>query len=200
MAFTAAMAGSAPAQPVDPDWPCIQRKVVHLSWGQMWTGPALPESNRAWRDDAELTDLVARLAPRRTTIEEAGALVEALGPAGERTRDERLVALFAGVFDRIDAERARIVRGIVTLAQRERARSERIELMRGEVATLAAAAKPDDFDALDRIEELEDEIGWETRIYDDRRRSLTFVCESPVLLEKRAFALARVIQGALGDG
>ena len=48
------------------------------------------------------------------------------------------------------------------------------------------------------IEELEDEIAWETRIYADRRRSITFVCESPVILERRAFAVARIVQEALG--
>lgn len=190
---------ASPAQAFnDPDWPCQQRKVRHLSWGQMWTGPALPESARAWRDDAELAGLVALIAPRRTGLDDVPALLAEIGPADGRSRDDRLTALFAGVFARIDGERAEIVDGISRLAKRERARSERIDALRGDLAALQAAADPSNFDALDRIEELEDEIAWETRIYDDRRRSFQFVCESPVLLEKRAFAIARIIQGALG--
>ncbi|MEM9781278.1 MAG: hypothetical protein AAF899_02275 [Pseudomonadota bacterium] len=195
-----ALFGAAPAQAFDdPDWPCQQRKVRHLSWGQMWTGPALPESARAWRDDDAVASLVAEIAPRRTPIEAVPALVANLAPAAAKTRDERLTALFAGVFARIDQERAKIVDGISRLAKRERERSERIDAMRTDLVAMREASAPEDFDALDRIEALEDDIAWETRIYDDRRRSFQFVCESPVLLEKRAFALARIIQGAL-DG
>ena len=37
------------------------------------------------------------------------------------------------------------------------------------------------------------ERDWDVRIYDDRRGSLSYLCEQPVLLEQRAFALARTI-------
>ncbi|MEM7529761.1 MAG: hypothetical protein AAF416_19180, partial [Pseudomonadota bacterium] len=179
------------------DWPCQQRKVRHLSWGQMWAGPPLPEDPSAWRGDEPVNRLVGVLAARRTALSEAEALVQAL-EAGEegRDRDARLVALFAGVFQQIDRERARIVDGIERLSRRERSRAERIETMRSTLASLRQDVAKDDYDTLDRIDELEDEVTWETRIYEDRRRSLQFVCESPVILEKRAFALARLIKGA----
>lgn len=185
------------------DWPCQQRKVRHLSWGQMWAGPPLPEDPSAWRADEPVDRLVTVLAARRTAMSEAEVLVQALKAdeqSGEgRDRDSRLIALFAGVFDRIDRERARIVDGIERLSRRERRRAERIETMRSTLTTLREHAAEDDYDALDRIEALEDEITWETRIYEDRRRSLQFVCESPVILEKRAFSLARLIKGALDE-
>jgi hypothetical protein len=38
---------------------------------------------------------------------------------------------------------------------------------------------------------------WDMRLYEDRRDSLTYLCEQPVLLEQRAFALARAIAGHL---
>ncbi|MEM6974410.1 MAG: hypothetical protein AAF577_16595 [Pseudomonadota bacterium] len=192
------LSGAAPAQAFnDPDWPCQQRKVRQLSWGQMWTGPALPDSARAWRDDETIDRLVAEITPRRTPIEVVPGLIADVAASAQKTRDERLTALFAGVFARIDQERAQIVDGISRLAKRERERSARIDAMRTDLVAMRDAAVPEDFDALDAIEALEDDIAWETRIYDDRRRSFQFVCESPVLLEKRAFALARIIQGAL---
>ena len=184
----------------DPDWPCESRKVRNLSWGQMWAGPPLPESSRAWRDDEAVNRLVSLLAARRTSMQEAETLVADLGPGEDRSRDERLIALFAGAFDRIDDDRAEIVDGIVRLARRERSRSERIEEMRAEIDALRAEAGPEDYDTLDRIEEMEDNLAWETRTYEDRRRSLQYVCETPVILEKRAFALARLIQGELEGG
>ena len=41
------------------------------------------------------------------------------------------------------------------------------------------------------------EQGWDIRVFEDRRSSLGYLCEQPVLLEQRAFALARTIAGHL---
>ena len=38
---------------------------------------------------------------------------------------------------------------------------------------------------------------WDTRIYTDRQKSMTLVCDQPVQLEQRAFALARIIQESI---
>ncbi len=35
--------------------------------------------------------------------------------------------------------------------------------------------------------------GWDLRLYEDRSDSLAYLCEQPVVLEQRAFALARAI-------
>ena len=48
-----------------------------------------------------------------------------------------------------------------------------------------------------RRQELEQQRLWDIRIYEDRERSLTYICEQPVLLEQRVFALAREIMGHL---
>jgi hypothetical protein len=37
------------------------------------------------------------------------------------------------------------------------------------------------------------------RVFDDRRTSLTFVCEAPILIEQRLFALGRAIESELPD-
>ena len=40
-------------------------------------------------------------------------------------------------------------------------------------------------------------LQWDKRIFEERSRSLTYVCEEPGLLEKRAFEIARRIQEKL---
>jgi hypothetical protein len=201
IAAIAATLGAAAATPAhafnDPDWPCVQRKMLHLSIGQMWAGPPVPEDPDAWRSDDALASMIATIAARRTPLEDVEEMVAGLEGEGDRSREDRLLALFAGTFERIDRDRARIVDGITRLAKRERERAERIDAMRAEIDALKESAKPEDYDALDRIEEMEDELAWETRIYADRRRSLTFVCESPVILEQRAFAVSRMVMEAL---
>ena len=195
--------GLAPAGPArafgDENWPCVQRKVEHMSWGQMWTGPALPET-AAWRQDAQLAELVPLLTARGVSLDRIAPLLAGLEATETETRDERLTRLFAGAFQEIDTERYRIIGGISRFAEKHRGLSEQIDTKREEAARLRAVAEDTDAnDAWDAYEALEDEIYWDTRIYQDRQRSITYVCESPVLLEKRAFAVARLILAEMGQ-
>lgn len=178
----------------DPDWPCVQRKVVALSIGQMWVAP-LPPEEANWRGDPEVARLAPLLAARRTTIEEAEALVAAFPDGPDRAA--RLTLLFAGTFDLIEQTRRRLIGGIEGYARKQRALSEQIDAAQAELAALKEATPEDDFDALDALEEREDQLVWDTRIYQDRNQSLTYVCESPVIIEKRAFALAKIIQAEM---
>ena len=49
------------------------------------------------------------------------------------------------------------------------------------------------------IDDLANQLAWETRIFEDRRKSTSYVCEVPVLIEKRLFDLGRAIQDAAAD-
>lgn len=150
-----------------------------------------------WREDPELEHLVSLISARRTDLEEIRPMLETLGPVDGRDRTERLVALFAGVFHTIDRERARIIAGVERYSKRQRGLSQQIDAREDEIREAEAAAAPDDYDAQDRIEEMRDKLAWDIRIFQDRRRSLTYVCESPILLERRAFAAAQLIQAEL---
>jgi hypothetical protein len=55
---------------------------------------------------------------------------------------------------------------------------------------LQGAAAPDQ----QKIDELSNTLLWETRIFEDRRRVVKFVCEVPTAIDQRLFALGRVIQ------
>src|SRR5262249_13874172 len=48
-----------------------------------------------------------------------------------------------------------------------------------------------------RIDELTNRVEWDTRIFEERGKTMNFVCEVPVLIEQRLFALARAIQQSL---
>ena len=68
--------------------------------------------------------------------------------------------------------------------------ADKIGRLAGDLSALPAS------DAAKR-EELEQQRLWDIRIYEDRERSLTYICEQPVLLEQRVFALAREIMNHL---
>ena len=186
-------ARAAPPGPRDPDWPCQQIKVTQLSAATVWAGPPLDQAQAHWRDDPEVAALVARLAQRRVSLEQAKAEIAAFATAaGERRRD-RLLALFAGLFASLDEERSAVVNGLDRYGLRQKALADKV---RGEADALhaeQAAATPDEA----RLATLGNEVGWDTRVFEDRRTSIRYACDVPNIIEQRLFALSQTIQAAL---
>lgn len=187
-------AGPAHAAGEDPEWPCVQRKVPELSLGQIWTGPELPESAKEWRDDREIVALVSATAARQTPIEAAAAqvrdFVEAL-PGDQRP--QRSAMLVQALFDTMNEERSRVISAIGRYSRKQ---LELAELLRRDSSELTEMQARGDPAAAQRS----DELAWGTRIYNEHMRSLTYVCEVPVLIEQRLYALAKVVAETGGTG
>ncbi len=178
------------ATSADPDWPCVQRKVPEISAGMVWAGPPVEELKRSWKDDAEVSQLAGTLAARRTGIEAAKTAVADFAAGLGAERNERLTLLFGATLDIVNKERASIISGIGRYTRKQRALAEKISGVDRELMALPASEKQ-------KREELEQQRLWDTRIYEERERSLTYICEQPVLLEQRIFTLAREIMGYL---
>lgn len=174
----------------DPTWPCIQPKQPHLSIGQLWSGPPPDETVTDLARRPDIAALAQVLEQRRLPMEEAEAQIATFA---EGASAEELTALFVAVFDRIDAYRSRIMSGVTRYAEKQMVLSDQIEARRAEMARLSAAAEPD----FDKIDAEEEKLDWDTRIFTDRQAQLTYVCETPVILEQRAFALGRAIAAHL---
>ena len=102
----------------------------------------------------------------------------------------QLTRLFGRTLEIINRDRASIIQGIKKYARGQRALADTITEKNERLSEL-----PKD-EVLER-DALIAERDWDIRIYDDRERSLTYLCEQPVLLEQRAFALARTIASHL---
>jgi hypothetical protein len=188
-----APAGAQPAH--DPDWPCVQRLVPELSAGMMWSGPPLDASDGGWNSDPEIAQLAGQLAPRRTPVDQAEAAIAgyAKGLSAD-ARAERLRMLFEGVLELINDERSRTIDSIKRYARNQRQLAERI---RQENRRLDQLERDPQAGAPTELAELRSQRDWDLRIYDDRNRALRQVCDQPVQLEQRAFALARAIQNRI---
>ena len=172
----------------DPSWPCQQRKVERLSPGLMWPGLTQVEPAETLTGDARA--LAEKLALRRISIEEAAPLVEAFHTAHPDAHNQVMSDIFLTVFQRLSGDRSRIMSGIERYSKKQIALSERIEQARTEMSALMAKPEPD-YDAVDKLEV---QMDWDERVYTDRSKSLTYVCETPVLLEKRLYALSKLLQ------
>lgn len=178
----------------DPTWPCIQRKVGALSIGLMWPHP-VPEESLDQATATSVDELAQRLALRRLALEDLTADVETfvadLGPD-----TDLLGRVFAETFKRLSGTRNAIMKGIEEYSLSQIAIAEKIDTARAEMDTIMAGDDPD----FDKVDALEEQIDWEERIYTERARSLTYICETPVLLEKRLYSIAQMLLAKAEDG
>ncbi len=178
------------ADPRYPDWPCVQAKVPEISLAAVWAGPPLDDIKEKWKDDARISALVSKLGARKTPLEEAKqAVTEFLGgtPA-EKAANGKL--LFAGLFETLNAQRNSVMSGLERVTRKQRDAAEQIRSHTLSLHALQGASPPDQA----KIDELSNQLIWETRIFEDRRRVIGFVCEVPTSIDQRLFALGRVIQ------
>jgi len=181
------------ADPRYPDWPCVQAKVPELSVAAMWGGPPIDDAAKAWENDPKIKDLVPRVAARRTPLEDAQKSVTEFITGSASEREQKAKHLFAGLFERLNRERSEVMNGIERVARHQK---ELADTIKADVAALHSAqdANPPDQAKIDRLAA---QVEWSTRIFEDRRKTIRFVCEVPVQIEQRLFALARTALQAM---
>jgi hypothetical protein len=184
-----ALASPALAAQGSEDWPCIQRKVPELSLGQIWNGPELPAEAADWSKDAEISALVRELSARRMPVEEAQGRIRDFAEKSGEAAEQRLLILVRGLFDHMNRERADVMSGISRYARRQVELAERLRQELSEVDTLRNKSDANPTEVAQRS----DRLVWETRLFEERAQSLSFVCEVPTLIEQRLFALSRAI-------
>lgn len=178
----------------DPDWPCIQRKVPEVSAGMVWAGPPAEGLEQEWRADPEIPALAQRVAARSTAVEDGKKAIEAFAARQAADKDRKLTLLFAATLAAVNVERGSIIDGIQRYARRQAKLAERIQ---GQIEELNRLPGNGAEEQKAKRRELEEKHLWDTRIYEERERSLSYICEQPVLLEQRVFALAREIMSHL---
>jgi len=195
-----AVAVPALAQPkADPDWPCAQRKVSTLGYGSFWTGPDLAAAGE-WGNDREAAQFARKLASRRTELNDVDGLIDEFikDIKDKDEKDKRLTRVFAGVFEVINGERNTIVSGIVRYAQGQQRLAQRIREEADKISeTREGPAEDATKVATKEGTDLENSFNWDRRIFDERNKSVTYVCEVPTLLEQRLGEIARKIQAKL---
>ena len=174
----------------EADWPCIQRKVPQVSAGMVWAGPDVESLEGEWRSDQEVKLLARRISARSLPIEEAQKLIESYAATLKDKKDRKLTMLFAATLATINGDRGSIIEGIGRYTQRQKSLAERIQKQTSELHQLPQNGSAEE---QERRRELEQRQTWDTRIFEERERSLAYVCEQPVILEQRLFALSREI-------
>ena len=178
------------ADPRYPDWPCAQAKVPEISLAAVWAGPPLGDADEKWKSDPKVSALVEKAAARKTLLDDAQkAITEFLSaPGTDKVTTGKL--LFAGLFEQLNAERSSVMGGLERVTRKQRQAADKIRTDTIALQALQDVTPPDQ----PKIEELGNQLVWETRIFEDRRRVVKFVCDVPTAIDQRLFALGRTIQ------
>lgn len=191
-----AAAEAPPAQnspALDPNWPCQQIKIEHMSLATFWGGPPLGKFLTEWENYPQAALLAHRLAERRVPIDEANAEIQAFAKKAGKDSETQLLALTGGLFALLDQERFEVVRGLDRFGRRQISYAAEI---RGEITALhdaQDAAKPDQ----ERIETLANKVYWDTQVFSDRRDMISYACFVPDAIEHRLYQLAGTITNLL---
>ena len=190
LAFAASYSAARAADPRYPDWPCSQAKVPEISLAAVWAGPPLDDVGTRWKDDAKVSALVGKLAARKTPLDDAEKAVKEFLASSAPDKATNAKLLFAGLFDTLNAQRASVMSGLERVTRKQREAADKIRADTLELQTLQSATPGDET----KVEALSNQLIWETRIFEDRRKVVRFVCEVPTAIDQRLFALGRVIQ------
>jgi Spy/CpxP family protein refolding chaperone len=180
----------------DKNWPCIQRKVIKLSAGQMWRGNPVDEKDVSWQQNKDVRELVKQILPRRVKLKETEKIIEEFADKHNDNRNKQLEQSFLALLSETNKIRQEIIAGIGKFSSRQKSLSKRIIENRNKINEFE---KKDTDGTLTKEEDkefakLEQQQEWDIRIRDEREKSLEYVCESPVLLEQRLFALSQQLK------
>ena len=141
------------------------------------------------RSEAEL---VARLAARRTPMEDARKLIATIVTGTKEERQEKAKTLFAALYSTLNAQRDQVMNGIERFSRKQKAMAEEIRAETQKLRDMQDKAKCRSGAG---ARNSSTSLAWQTRIFEDRRKSTSYVCDVPVLIEKRLFDLGSAIQG-----
>ena len=185
LALTAPPAlAAAPSR--DPDWPCHTPRVDDFPLASVWDGPA-PDLAPAAKSDPEVAALAATMAQRRTPLADVQAGVAKLAAAPDGR--PKVLQAFGAAFDDLVRQRSEIIAGLLRYGRKSHEIAEQI---RAENETAhqekTPGAGPDEA-ALQKLQ-------WDLRIFDERRRTASYVCEAPQAIETRIGEIVKLVRGA----
>lgn len=187
------VAGAAWAQPPAPGapkgWPCIQRYQPAVSAGTFWPHELLEGVD--WGEAPQIRSLADAVTERAMPLEEAREKVRAFLQTLEKAEKKELQRaanlLVTALDEFVNRKRDRTIEGIARFSARQQMMISRIETQARKIEELKTAENPD----AKALEDLQARQKWDVRVFDEREDLVGHLCEQPVLMEQKFFALGR---------
>ena len=178
-------------------WPCDQVYNPKLNMSAIWEGPDIKDYIKDWWKDDEVIEVATKLSDPILTEKDGTKIIESFakkytyfGIIAKKEQEEKLVNLFAGLFQKASDKRRRQYTGIVKFVERQDVIRKTIGKSSKKLRELRkAGVGQDDKEFLMYSEQMK----WNTRVFDQRTRLTEYVCEEPVYGEQRIGYQARKI-------
>ncbi len=182
-------------------WPCDQVYNPKLNLSAIWQGPAIEDSLKNWWKDDDVIEYVNILADptleeKKGTeiIDEFAKKYTYFGLLKKADQREKLVFLFAGLYQKAKDKRARQYKGIIKFVERQESLRKAI----GSSSKLIRKYRKEKVSKEDKkFINANSQLEWNTRVFDQRTRLTEYVCEEPVFNTQRLGYQARKILSLL---
>lgn len=178
-------------------WPCDQVYNPKLNMSAIWEGPDIKDYIKDWWKDDEVIEVATKLSDPILTEKDGTKIIESFakkytyfGIIAKKEQEEKLVNLFAGLFQKASDKRRRQYNGIVKFVERQDVIRKTIGKSSKKLRELRKAGVEQDDKEFKMYSE---QMKWNTRVFDQRTRLTEYVCEEPVYGEQRIGYQARKI-------
>ena len=178
-------------------WPCDQVYNPKLNMSAIWEGPDIKDYIKDWWKDDEVIEVATKLSDQKKKEKDGTKIIESFakkytyfGIIAKKEQEEKLVNLFAGLFQKASDKRRRQYNGIVKFVERQDVIRKTIGKSSKKLRELRKAGVEQDDKEFQMYSE---QMKWNTRVFDQRTRLTEYVCEEPVYGEQRIGYQARKI-------
>ncbi|MDD9886939.1 MAG: hypothetical protein OXU83_07260 [Gammaproteobacteria bacterium] len=190
-ALAAAGAHAQPPHAAPEGWPCVQSYVPTVSAGRFWTGE-LP-GDGSWQGEQDILLLAEELVSRKFTLEESLDKARKFFAAPENATRAKAGLLVGALTGAVNRERGKVLDGIRRFGKRQQMMAGRIEGQAKKLEQMEGAGDADEAE----LEDLQTRQKWDIRVFEERERMMSHLCEQPVVLEQRFFQVGRTVVSLL---
>ena len=188
LTFSTVVYANAPEKP-PKKWPCDQVYNPKLNLTAIWQGPPIEQELKDWWKDDDVIEYVNTLSDP-TLDEESGKQIikefakkyTYFGIIKKAEQKEKLIFLFAGLYQKAKDRRSRQYKGIIKFVERQ-------EDLRKAIGTSSKLIRKYRKEKLDqkskKYQDANSQLKWNTRVFDQRTRLTEYVCEEPVFNTQR---------------
>ena len=196
LTFSSIANANAPEKP-PKKWPCDQVYNPKLNLTAIWQGPPIEQELKDWWKDDDVIEYVNKLSDPVLEesvgvelIEEFAKKYSYFGLIKKPEQKQKLINLFAGLYQKAKDRRNRQYAGIIKFVERQ----DSIRKAIGSSSKLIRKYRKEKLDEKDpKFVEASSQLKWNTRVFDQRTRLTEYICEEPVFNTQRLGYQARKI-------
>ena len=170
-------------------WPCDQVYNPQLSLSTIWQGPSIESALKDWWKHDDVIEYVNTLSDPTLNEEVGKQLINEfakkytyVGLIKKAEQKEKLIFLFAGLYQKAKDRRSRQYKGIIKFVERQ----EDLRKAIGSSSKLIRKYRKEKLDQKsNKYKDAASQLEWNTKVFDQRTKLTEYICEEPVFNTQR---------------